>query len=206
MPCKNNAECENIEDNFICHCSMGFYGHLCSDQLPFSDFGTARFNRNSFLSFQNSLLPRAEQSVSFMLKTKEKDGLLFYFGQTEDSKGKDFLMIVLTDGLISMQYELGSGKGLVETTLLVNDDKPHKIWAKLVEKDGFMQVDDTEFNGTSPGVLKVLNTDSHIYIGGKPDFDLGFVGCVWDIQIGKTAVTNISLSRHTRNILPCDML
>lgn len=203
-PCNNGGQCENNADNFICHCPIGYNGQLCNTQQQFTDYSTARFNGQSFISFDNSYLTRNNQRISFMIKTFEDNGLLLYWGQT-NGNGKDFLLLLITNGTVGMTFELGSGIGIVDTTLPVNDGSAHLVLVELFEQTGIVEVDGKPFTGHSPGELKILNANSDIYFGGKPDYIAGFSGCISRIILADAEITDLrSQTTQSRNVAPCD--
>lgn len=215
----NNGECENYYDLYICHCSIGFTGHKCQQNVLFDNPKAVSFKRQSFVSFDNLFLSNNEYiDVNFKIKTYGQKGLLFFQGPTElelENGNADYLVVFINDSRIEMIFELGSGIGHVMTDIYVDDGKTYTIAVELHEQEGTIKVNDKKYFGRSPGMRNTLNADGDIYFGGVPanftetilsNLDLGhYVGCIFDIAIGTiNEIDIVNSSKRSRNLMPCD--
>ena len=220
-PCSNLGECENEDDNenFQCHCPIGFGGPKCVDTISMLNPHSARMNGNSFLSFDSSYLTQSNlefELIKFKMKTNHNsDGLLFFYGPAIDSERNvpDFMAVALNQSHLEMTFDLGAGIGHIRTEVLVVDDRVHDVFVKLSGRTGTIMVDGISFSDTSPGSLTSLNSVGDIYFGGVPHYssmtgaryNAGYVGCIWDIEIGISGVLDlISSTKRSRNIMPCE--
>ena len=216
--CANNGECENDGNQFVCHCTIGYTGQLCTDQLQHLNPQAAHMNGQSFLSFDNSYLTQANlgfELIKLKMKTSQTDGLLFFYAQSNEigGYGKDFVEVSLNNSKLVMTFELGSGMGQVYSEVRLSDNRVHDVYIKLVGQEGTIIVDGQSSSGKSPGKLRELNANDDIYFGGVPNFDRmtagrhtnGYSGCIWDIEIGISGVLDlIRSSKRSRNITPCE--
>ena len=72
-------------------------------------------------------------------------------------------------------YELGGGAAQITSSDPVNDNKEHVV--KLIRKgrDGKMVLDGKQpIEGTSSGILAMLNVEGHIYLGQAGSFFSSF--------------------------------
>lgn len=205
-------------NDYKCHCNIGYKGDVCIEREEFIDTNKIQLFGDGFVSFSNDYLPHssiADEIIKFNIKTEEDDGLIFFEGQGNDSNGlgKDFLEVALIDGKIEFSYELGSGVAKIKSTIKVNDGEPHSIVVKRKGREGSLEIDGKHKSyGESSGVLQMLNTEGDLYLGGVPNFMMtadrhksGFVGCIYDLQIGNSGVIDIvANAKSARNVRSCD--
>ena len=80
--------------------------------------------------------PSKRSTIIMNFKSYAENGLLFMAG-----KGNDFMSIELRNGTIVYQYNLGSGKGKLQTEKKYNDGKWHQIDAIRAAQQGLLKVD-----------------------------------------------------------------
>ncbi|KAJ6218912.1 hypothetical protein RDWZM_004724 [Blomia tropicalis] len=150
-----------------------------------------------------------------MKTNHNSDGLLFFYGPAIDSERNvpDFMAVALNQSHLEMTFDLGAGIGHIRTEVSVVDDRVHDVFVKLSGRTGTIMVDGISFSDTSPGSLTSLNSVGDIYFGGVPHYssmtgaryNAGYVGCIWDIEIGISGVLDlISSTKRSRNIMPCE--
>ncbi|ESO88861.1 hypothetical protein LOTGIDRAFT_219009 [Lottia gigantea] len=217
QPCRNNGICRVTVSGFKCDCPLGYMGLNCE-----SGNYHKLFVGDGYIELSKSLLPhrirQAGENISFTITTVESEGLMFWQGQDAGStlRGADYLAISLSDGYIQYKYELGSGAGIIMSTIPVNDGYPHKIHVSRLGRTGNLTVDNEQpITGSAPGRLQVLNVQGNVYIGGVPkitemtdgDYKSNYNGCISDINILKKGPLNIGKDNEVLggyNVRPCN--
>ena len=145
------------------------------------------------------VLPRLQAhdrfSVSFLLKTTESYGLLFY----NSGKGQDFFAIELSDGFLSYVYNMGSGaqRILVNMSHRLNDNRWHEV--RLLRSQTYRQlirVDNNTPTVDNLSAAKSIHFDLQgpLYIGGvtktmyytlpqKILSQYGYIGCIASLDL-----------------------
>ncbi|XP_076086554.1 basement membrane-specific heparan sulfate proteoglycan core protein-like isoform X4 [Mytilus galloprovincialis] len=196
QPCQNNAPCSITADGYRCDCPLGYIGVHCEGTTPLGEKITV--TGDGFLEFDKSFLTQTEnkQIVKVTIRTTEPNGLIFYQGQASPaggiSRSKDYVSVGLKDGFIEYSYDLGSGPAVIRSLQKVNDGYGHTIEVTRLGRQGTLKIDDkqeTVVEGTSQGILQMLNAGSNLYIGGVPSVETmtsnrykeTFSGCIYDI-------------------------
>ncbi|KAK7877736.1 hypothetical protein WMY93_030550 [Mugilogobius chulae] len=112
--CGEHASCLSQWGSFSCDCHPGFTGHKCDTVVPEFSFDGYSVVR---LQPRGSADPR-RTSIQLLLRTREEQGPIL---SVESRDGSMFLSVELTDGLLSVRSDLGSGpQTLVLPGLRVN--------------------------------------------------------------------------------------
>ena len=81
--------------------------------------------------------PVVKSDVSLRFQTYAENGLLFFAGDTL----RDFISIEMLDGKIVYKFDLGGGRAVLESDVVVNDGKWHDVMIQRINKTGLMFVD-----------------------------------------------------------------
>lgn len=81
--------------------------------------------------------PVVKSDVSLKFQTYAANGLIFFAG---DGK-RDFISIEVNNGKILYQFDLGGGRAVLESDVMVNDGKWHDVMIQRINKTGLMFVD-----------------------------------------------------------------
>ena len=84
--------------------------------------------------------PVVKSEVALRFNTYAENGLIFFAGDGN----RDFLSIEMRDGKILYQFDLGGGRAVLESDMLVNDGKWHDVMIQRINKTGFMFVDNQQ--------------------------------------------------------------
>ncbi|KAI4535837.1 hypothetical protein MG293_014164 [Ovis ammon polii] len=150
-----------------------------------------QFIGRSYLTYDNpDILKRVSGSRSnaFMrFKTTAKDGLLLWRGDSPMRPNSDFISLGLRDGALVFSYNLGSGVASIMVNGSFNDGRWHRVKAVRDGQSGKITVDDYGARtGKSPGMMRQLNINGALYVGGMKEIALhtnrqymrGLVGCI----------------------------
>ena len=84
--------------------------------------------------------PVVKSEVALRFNTYAENGLIFFAGDGN----RDFLSIEIRDGKILYQFDLGGGRAVLESDMMVNDGKWHDVMIQRINKTGFMFVDNQQ--------------------------------------------------------------
>ncbi|XP_052760298.1 basement membrane-specific heparan sulfate proteoglycan core protein-like isoform X2 [Mya arenaria] len=195
-PCQNGAACSYRDNTYQCDCPLGFAGRDCQFAIQLDD--NLKFGGRSLLSLNQSLLAHTRtqerQNISFVIRTTQSDGLVFWQGAQADKKlmGQDYMSIALVDGYVEFRFEMGTGPAELRSRDRVNDGQPHMVFVDRLGRAGSLIIDSTEtVFGNSQGSLQMLNVYGNIYFGGLSNIQLmtdnahteNFEGCIGQINI-----------------------
>ncbi|XP_074063456.1 pikachurin isoform X2 [Macrotis lagotis] len=189
-PCANGGSCRPKKDGYECDCPLGFDGHHCQKAIT-DTIEIPQFIGRSYLTYNNpDILKRVSGSRSnaFMrFKTTAKDGLLMWRGNSPMRPNSDFISLGLQDGALVFSYNLGSGVVSIAVNGSFNDGRWHRVKAVRDGQSGKITVDDYGARtGKSPGLMRQLNINGDLYVGGMKEIALhtnrqylrGLVGCI----------------------------
>ncbi|XP_049623663.1 pikachurin-like [Suncus etruscus] len=120
-------------------------------------------------------------------KTTAKDGLLLWRGDSSMRPNSDFISLGLRDGALVFSYNLGSGVASIMVNGSFHDGRWHRVKAVRDGQSGKITVDDYGARtGKSPGMMRQLNMNGALYVGGMKEIALhtsrqflrGLVGCI----------------------------
>ncbi|XP_067401772.1 pikachurin-like [Emydura macquarii macquarii] len=120
-------------------------------------------------------------------KTTMKDGLLMWRGDSPMRPNSDFISLGLQEGALVFSYNLGSGIASIMVNGSFNDGRWHRVKAVRDGQSGKVTVDDYGARtGKSPGMMRQLNINGDLYVGGMKEIALhtnrqymrGLVGCI----------------------------
>jgi dystroglycan 1 len=110
-------------------------------------------------------------------------------------------------------FELGGGAAQIISRLPVNDGQIHRVRAERQGRNGSLIIDrNWPLNGTSSGILAMLNVEGNIYMGGLPNLSqmtLGihtqnFVGCIANFKLNGQPLDLMANAIDGRNVKPCE--
>ncbi|XP_008068333.1 pikachurin isoform X3 [Carlito syrichta] len=189
-PCAHGGSCRPRKEGYECDCPLGFEGHHCQKAIT-EAIEIPQFIGRSYLTYDNpEILKRVSGSRSnvFMrFKTTAKDGLLLWRGDSPMRPNSDFISLGLRDGVLVFSYNLGSGAISIMVNGSFNDGRWHRVKAVRDGQSGKITVDDYGARtGKSPGMMRQLNINGALYVGGMKEIALhtnrqymrGLVGCI----------------------------
>ncbi|XP_076973127.1 pikachurin isoform X2 [Tamandua tetradactyla] len=189
-PCAHGGSCRPRKEGYECDCPLGFEGQHCQKAIT-EAIEIPQFIGRSYLTYDNpDILKRVSGSRSnaFMrFKTTAKDGLLIWRGDSLMRPNSDFISLGLRDGALVFSYNLGSGVASIMVNGSFNDGRWHRVKAVRDGQSGKITVDDYGARtGKSPGMMRQLNINGPLYVGGMKEIALhtnrqymrGLVGCI----------------------------
>uniref|UniRef100_A0A8C5P1K4 EGF-like, fibronectin type III and laminin G domains n=1 Tax=Jaculus jaculus TaxID=51337 RepID=A0A8C5P1K4_JACJA len=197
-PCAHGGSCRPRKEGYECDCPLGFEGLQCQKECGNYCLNTIseaieipQFIGRSYLMYDNpDILKRVSGSRSnaFMrFKTTAKDGLLLWRGDSPMRPNSDFISLGLQDGALVFSYNLGSGVASIMVNGSFSDGRWHRVKAVRDGPSGKITVDDYGARtGKSPGMMRQLNINGPLYVGGMKEIALhthrqymrGLVGCI----------------------------
>ncbi|XP_019387528.1 PREDICTED: pikachurin [Crocodylus porosus] len=189
-PCANGGSCVPKKDTYECDCPLGFDGQHCQKAIT-EAIEIPQFIGRSYLTYDNpDILKRVSGSrtnVFMRFKTTMKEGLLMWRGDSPMRPNSDFISLGLQDGALVFSYNLGSGIASIMVNGSFNDGRWHRVKAVRDGQSGKVTVDDYGARtGKSPGMMRQLNINGDLYVGGMKEIALhtnrqymrGLVGCI----------------------------
>uniref|UniRef100_UPI00398F6E33 pikachurin isoform X2 n=1 Tax=Pristiophorus japonicus TaxID=55135 RepID=UPI00398F6E33 len=189
-PCVNGGSCTPRHDAFECDCPLGFDGLRCQKAIT-EAIEIPQFIGRSYLIYDHpNFLKRVSGSrcnIFMRFKTTADDGLLLWRGDSTMRLNSDFISLGLQDGALVFSYNLGSGTVAILVNGSFHDDRWHRVKAVREGQAGKLTIDDYGAKtGKSPGMMRQLNINGPLYVGGMKEIALhtnrqymrGFVGCI----------------------------
>ncbi|KAB1281227.1 Pikachurin, partial [Camelus dromedarius] len=189
-PCAHGGSCRPRKEGYECDCPLGFEGLHCQKAIT-EAIEIPQFIGRSYLTYDHpDILKRVSGSRSnaFMrFKTTAKDGLLMWRGDSPMRPNSDFISLGLRDGALVFSYNLGSGVASIMVNGSFHDGRWHRVKAVRDGQSGKITVDDYGARtGKSPGMMRQLNINGALYVGGMKEIALhtnrqymrGLVGCI----------------------------
>nr|XP_060617392.1 pikachurin isoform X1 [Anolis sagrei ordinatus] len=197
-PCVNGGTCVPKKDGYECDCPLGFDGQHCQKECGNYCLNTVmeaieipQFIGRSYLTYDSpDVLKRVSGSrtnIFMRFKTTLTDGLLLWRGDSPMRPNSDFISLGLQDGALVFSYNLGSGIAYITVNGSFNDGRWHRVKAVRDGQSGKVTVDDYGARtGKSPGMMRQLNINGDLYVGGMKEIALhtnrqymrGLVGCI----------------------------
>ncbi|CAG0888765.1 unnamed protein product [Cyprideis torosa] len=158
--CKNGICFQPNSDSsdYICKCSPGYSGKRC-------DFLTAvsLVHNASFVELE-TLRTKPFANITMVFKTKEEQGILIYFGQSQH------IAVELFRGRIRISYDVGNYP--VSTMFSyekVSDGEAHKVELLAVQRNFTLRVDGgVPRTIINDGEREYLDIMTPLYVGGVP--------------------------------------
>eukprot|EP00794_Sanderia_malayensis_P015277 gene15277-16853_t len=213
--CLNGGACvADIRNRLSCQCRLGFTGPACEQAIQIRN--EALFKGDGYLQYPRSILRKIELSLlKFDIKSRARDGLVFWFGEAEDTsidESPDFLAIGLKNGFLEVSYELGSGLAVVLTTKQINDGEWHTVKISRNARNATLSIDGKDLGRTqSSGINTKLDIEASMYFGGGKDVPLmtrqkyqeSFIGCLGNIYIEDLKISLQQMAEEGRSVHPC---
>ncbi|VDM94871.1 unnamed protein product [Thelazia callipaeda] len=216
--CGEHGDCDVINGTHIsCSCRDYYDGPNCEIFKPIEH--AAKFDGKAFIVFSSDDFPHLtserEETISLRFKTSALYGLIFWQGQQIGTPldGEDYMSIGINDGYLLLSYELGGGAAQLSSVETVNDGREHYLQIWRTGRHGKLKIDNGPVvEGSSAGILAMLNVEGNIYIGGVPDLkamtnnlhEENFVGCISDITLNGIKMDLMANAIDGRNVKPCD--
>ncbi|XP_073537940.1 pikachurin isoform X1 [Phyllobates terribilis] len=198
VPCANEGSCRPKHDSYECDCPLGFDGKNCQKEcgnycinIITEAIEIPQFIGRSYLIYDSrEILKRVSGSrtnIFMRFKTSVKDGLLMWRGDSPMRPNSDFISLGLQEGNLMFSYNLGSGMVSVTVNGTFNDGRWHRVKAVRDGQSGKVTVDDYGARtGKSPGLMRQLNINGDLYVGGMKEIALhtnrqyigGLIGCI----------------------------
>ncbi|KAM4709597.1 pikachurin isoform 2-T2 [Discoglossus pictus] len=190
VPCANGGSCRPKHDSYECDCPLGFDGKNCQKVIT-EAIEIPQFIGRSYLTYDSrEILKRVSGSrtnIFMRFKTSVKDGLLMWRGESPLKANSDYISLGLQDGSLVFSYNLGSGMVSITVNGTFSDGRWHRVKAVRDGQSGKVTVDDYGARtGKSPGLMRQLNINGVLYVGGMKEIALhtnrqyvgGLIGCI----------------------------
>uniref|UniRef100_A0A8C5LSG1 EGF like, fibronectin type III and laminin G domains n=1 Tax=Leptobrachium leishanense TaxID=445787 RepID=A0A8C5LSG1_9ANUR len=190
VPCANGGSCRPKHDRYECDCPLGYDGTNCQKVIT-EAIEIPQFIGRSYLIYDNrEILKRfsgSRSNIFMRFKTTVKDGLLMWRGDSPMKANSDFISLGLQEGNVVFSYNLGSGMVSIMVNGSFNDGRWHRAKAVRDGQSGKVTVDDYGAKtGKSPGLMRQLNINGDLYVGGMKEIALhtsrqymgGLIGCI----------------------------
>ncbi|XP_018100005.1 pikachurin isoform X3 [Xenopus laevis] len=216
IPCANGGSCRPQQDSYECDCPLGFDGKNCHKVIT-EAIEIPQFIGRSYLMYENrEILKRVSGSRSniFMrFKTTMKNGLLMWRGDSPIKTNTDFISLGVQEGNIVLSYNLGSGMASIVVNGSYSDGRWHRVKAVRDGQTGKVTVDDYgAITGKSPGLMRQLNINGALYVGGVKEIALhtnrqylrGLIGCISHFTLSTDFHISLVADAHDgKNINTC---
>ena len=172
-------------------------GHLGPEAPIPVNSATFHFINNTFATLR-PLRIQPGFDFEFMVKTRKRDGLLFYNG---DAFTEDFFAVEMIDGQIQFVVNDGSGVQLLRANSLqrLADNEWHFVKISALPTNGFnITVDDIYTVLALPNRGQTFSFSNELYVGGVPKHMYnslpdalaskdsgGFHGCMASVRVNK---------------------
>ncbi|XP_017851563.1 basement membrane-specific heparan sulfate proteoglycan core protein isoform X4 [Drosophila busckii] len=214
-PCENGGICNEVDNQPICDCQLGFSGKRCEEHIQigfnasFRGSGYMELDRNQF----STEVDQKYTTVVVVFSTTKPNGLLLWWGQKagENFDGQDFIALAVADGMVEFALRLNGEETLIRhSDTPVDDGQRHIVILKRTENTAILEVDRiSDFDETRPTKRKEMHLPGNVYIGGTPNIEAftgkrytqNFNGCIVFVEgdaagqmnLGNAAVKGVNV-------------
>ena len=210
LPC-NNGTCatDPVTGAVQCICPLEATGDYCELEL---DIVTPRFKgTQSYLGYPAPDL-RARSQLRIRFRAWQPDGIILFGSRSSTGVG-DYVLVQLSQGLVSVGVDCGSGEGWTQIeTQRLDDDIYHVLDIKLDSCSVELSVNKWHSSGTTAsGASDTINLSGLFYLGGVPEgaalppgvSRTGMTGCVSAVEIDSESLS-LSSPETGMNVDNCD--
>ncbi|KRF94151.1 uncharacterized protein Dmoj_GI15893, isoform D [Drosophila mojavensis] len=214
-PCENGGTCQEVEQQAICACSLGYSGKHCEEHIQVSF--NASFRGNGYLEVDRSQfsseIDQQYTSAVVVFSTSKPNGLLLWWGQKsgEEFTGQDFIALAVVDGFVEYALRLDGEEVVIRNgDTPVDDGQRHIVLVKRADNTAILEVDRISDSGeTRPTSKKEMHLPGNVFIGGIPNisrftgkrYTHNFNGCivfvegdaVGQVNLGKASVSGVNV-------------
>ncbi|XP_076046639.1 cell polarity complex component crumbs isoform X2 [Oratosquilla oratoria] len=174
-PCLNGGECFDLWNDYECACVRPYLGRTCRLSFTPATFG----NENAPDSLVTVIIPEIDRTtfrthidISMIVRTRERNGLIFYLGTPIDFPPTDvletYLKAQLEEGKLVISVQLtGTEENFTIADTILYDGEPHLLSVQKVESALQVSIDNKIHFSEVIEQQGVLH--AHVlYLGGLP--------------------------------------
>ncbi|KAI6654836.1 Neurogenic locus notch-like protein 1-like [Oopsacas minuta] len=218
-PCMHGGECLLQGGQAVCVCQPFFTGPFCEQK---ASIRTPFFSGNQHSFIKHGLINQELVSISLTVRPNASfiSGVIMYTSENMENGLGDYLLLALSGGYPVIQWDLGSGQGLLSSSIQLLVDTWYRIQVTRSGSTTSMSVDGSSIvSANSSGSFQVLNTGSSLYLGGVSFLNFisplaaalginGFIGCIEEFQAlsirGDSVLSNEGGSESGSGVSECE--
>uniref|UniRef100_A0A8C9V612 Crumbs cell polarity complex component 2 n=1 Tax=Scleropages formosus TaxID=113540 RepID=A0A8C9V612_SCLFO len=201
-PCSNRGRCVDRWTSFYCDCRRPFYGDRCEKEHPSWTFGHE--DTVSYASYDIGGIPGARFAVSFLLRSRKRDGLLLQLRR----KGAPYFTIYLQASEVHIR---GPSHDQTLASILVATGE----WCLLImeARNGSIAFREGERSERSFTFLGVAAEAGDVaFVGGLPEgedtepWGGHFKGCLQDLRLFGEHLKVLNITAGARDLESADQV